>query len=70
MSFPSFSSLFFQFFWRLDVCGRVYVFHKSSFFGRFVVFCCGFVFWKLLIFLNSLQVVQAESELGGPGTSA
>jgi hypothetical protein len=27
-------------------------------------------FFKLVIFLNSLQMVQAESELGGPGTSA
>ncbi len=27
-------------------------------------------FFNLVIFLNSLQVVQAESELGGPGTSA
>jgi hypothetical protein len=27
-------------------------------------------FFKLVISLNSLQVVQAGSELGGPGTSA
>ncbi len=42
----------------------------SIFFGRFVVFSRGFVFYKLLIFNNLLQVVPAESELGGPGTSA
>jgi hypothetical protein len=34
--------------------------HKSSFFGRFVVFFRAFVFYKLLIFFNLLQVVQAE----------
>jgi hypothetical protein len=39
-------------------------------FGRFVVSSRGFVFCKLLIFNNLLQVVQAEPEPGGPGTSA
>ncbi len=46
------------------------MFHKLIFFGRFAVFSCGFVFYELLIFLNLLQVVQAESELGGPGALA
>jgi hypothetical protein len=36
------------------------VLYNSIFFGRFVVFSRGFVFRKLLIFLNLLQVVQAE----------
>ncbi len=40
------------------------------FFGRFVVFSRGFVCFQAGNFLNSLQVVQAESELGGPGASA
>jgi hypothetical protein len=49
----------------------IFVLYISIFFGRFVVFSRGFVFCKLLIFLNLLQVVQAQSELGGgPGTSA
>ncbi len=43
----------------------------SIFFGRFVVLSRGFLFCKLLIFNNLLQVVPAQSELGGgPGTSA
>ena len=46
------------------------MFHKLIFFGRFAVFSFGFVFYELLSFLNLLQVVQAESEFGGPGTSA
>ncbi len=34
-------------------------------------FLCGFVFGKLLIFNNLLQVVPAQSEFGGgSGTSA
>ncbi len=37
------------------------VLYNSMFFGRFVVyFFRGFVFCKLLMFLNLLQVVQAE----------
>ncbi len=38
------------------------VLYNSMFFGRFVVFFFfrGFVFCKLLMFLNLLQVVQAE----------
>jgi hypothetical protein len=59
-----------QFSRRLDVCGRIFVLHSSIFFGEFVVLSCGFV-CKLLIFDNLLQVVSAQSELGGgPGTSA
>ncbi len=43
----------------------------SIFFGRFVVLSRGFLFCKLLIFNNLLQVVSAQSELGGgPGASA
>jgi hypothetical protein len=49
----------------------IFVLYISIFFGRFVVFSRGFVFCKLLIFNNLLQVVPAQSELGGgPGTSA
>jgi hypothetical protein len=60
-----------QFFWRLDVCGRILVLYISIFFGRFVVLLCGFLLRKLLIFNNLLQVVPSQSELGGgPGTSA
>ena len=60
-----------QFSWRFNVCGRIFVLYSSISFGEFVVFSCGFVFWKLLIFNNLLQVVSAQSELGGgPGTSA
>jgi hypothetical protein len=65
------SSVCCQFSWRLDVCGRNFVLYILIFFGSFVVFSRGFLFCKLLIFLNLLQVVPAESELGGgPGTSA
>ncbi len=54
---------------RLSVVGFL-VLYNMIFFGRFVVFSRGFVFFQAGNFLNSLQVVQAESELGGPGTSA
>ncbi len=54
------SSVCCQFSWRLDVCGRIFVLYISIFFGRFVGFSRGFVFYKLLIFFNSSQVVQAE----------
>ncbi len=41
------------------------------FVGSFVVFSRGFLFYKLLIFNNLLQVVSSQSELGrGPGASA
>jgi hypothetical protein len=41
------------------------------FFGRLVVLLCGFLFRKLLICNNLLQVVPSQSELGrGPGTFA
>ena len=59
-----------QFSWRLDVCGRISVLYNLIFFGRFVVFR-DFVFDKSLIVYYLLQVVSAQSELGGgPGTSA
>jgi hypothetical protein len=49
----------------------IFVLYISTFFGRFVVLSRGFLFCKLLIFNNLLQVVPAQSELGGgPGTSA
>ena len=60
MSFPSFSSLFCHFFWWLDVCGKILccinrgVSLVESWFFR------DFVFYKVLSFLNLLQVVQAE----------
>jgi hypothetical protein len=59
-----------QFSWRLDVCGRnfAYIFRFSL--VDLWCFSCGFVFFQAGNFLNSLQVVQAESELGRPGTSA
>ncbi len=53
---------------RLSVVGFCFIY--SIFFGRFLVFSRGSVFSQAGNFLNSLQVVQAESELGGPGTSA
>ncbi len=54
---------------RISVVG--FLCYISIFFGRFVVFFSRFSYFsKLVIFFNSLQVVQAESELGGPGTSA
>ncbi len=53
---------------RISVVG--FLCYISIFFGGFVVFSRGFVFFQAGNFLNSLQVVQAESELGGPGTSA
>ncbi len=65
------SSVCCQFSWRLDVCGRNFVLYILNVCGSFVVFFRGFLFCELLIFLNLLQVVPAESELGGgPGTSA
>ncbi len=51
-------------------CGRIFVLYISIFFGRFVVFSRGFVFCKLLIFNNLLQVVPAESELRRSGAFA
>jgi len=56
MSFPSFSSLLCHFFLRSDVCGKILcsinrVSLVDSWFFR------DFVFYKLLIFLNLLQVV-------------
>ncbi len=56
-------------FWRLDVCGRIFVLCNFVFFGRIVVFLA-VPYFQAGNFLNLLQVVQAESELGGPGTSA
>ncbi len=48
-----------------------FVLYVSIFFGRFMVLSRDFLFCKLLIFNNLLQVVPAQSELGGgPGTSA
>ncbi len=55
--FFSVSSVCCQFSWRLDVCGRIFVLYISIFFGGFVVFSRGFVFCKLLILINLLQVV-------------
>ncbi len=69
---PSFllSSVCCQFSWRLDVCGRIFVLY-FAFLWYIVVFSRVFVFYQLLIFNNLLQVVSAQSELGGgPGTSA
>ncbi len=54
------SSVCCQFSWRLDVRGRISALFNSIFFGRFVVFSRGFIFCKLLIFFNLLQVVKAE----------
>ncbi len=55
---------------RISVVG-IFVLYISIFFGRFVVLSRGFLFCKLLIFNNLLQVVPAQSELGGgPGTPA
>jgi len=34
----------FQFSWRFNVCGRIFVLYSSISFGEFVVFSCGFVF--------------------------
>ena len=49
----------------------IFVLYILLFFGRLVVLSRGFLFCKLLIFNNLLQVVPAQSELGGgPGTSA
>ncbi len=48
----------------------IFVLYISIFFGGFVVLFA-VLFCKLLIFNNLLQVVPAQSELGGgPGTSA
>ncbi len=59
MSFLSFSSLFCHFIWRLDVCGKIlYSINRVSLVESW--FFRDFVFYKLLIFLNLLQVVQAE----------
>ncbi len=59
-----------QFFRWSDVCGRIFVLYNLIYFGRVVVFLAVPYFFQAGNFLNSLQVVQAESELGGPGTSA
>ncbi len=57
--------------WRLDVCGRIFALYILNFSGGFAVLSCGFLFRKLLIFNNLLQVVSSQSELGrGPGASA
>ncbi len=49
----------------------IFVLYFPIFFCRFVVLFRGFLFCRLLIFNNLLQVVPAQSELGGgPGTSA
>ncbi len=64
------SSICFQFSWRLDVCGRIFVLYILFSLVDLWYFLAVPNFFKLVIFLNSLQVVQAESELGGPGTSA
>jgi hypothetical protein len=49
----------------------IFVLYILIFFGRFAVLSCGFLFRKLLIFNNLLQVVPSQSELrGGPGASA
>ncbi len=47
-----------QFSWRLDVCGRNFGY---IFVGSFVVFFRGFLFYKVLIVNNLLQVVSQES---------
>jgi hypothetical protein len=39
-----------QFSWRLDVCGRIFVLYIPIFFGKYVVFSCGFVFLKVAEF--------------------
>ena len=38
------SSICFQFSWRLDICGRIFVLYILIFFGKSVVFSCDFVF--------------------------
>ncbi len=59
-----------QFSWRLDGCGRIFVLY-FDFLWYIVVFSRVFVFCQLLISNNLLQMVSAQSELGGgPGTSA
>jgi hypothetical protein len=56
---------------RLSVVGFFLFLYSSIFFGEFVVFLCGFCVLKVTDFSNLLQVVSAQSELGGgSGTSA
>ncbi len=52
------SSVCCQFSWRLDICGRNLVLY---FFGSFVVFFRGFLFYEVLIANDLLQVVSQES---------
>jgi hypothetical protein len=68
--FFSVSAVCCQFYWWLNVCGRISVLYNLIYFGRIVVFLAVPYFFQAGNFLNSLQVDQAESEPGGPGTSA
>ena len=67
--FSLLSSVCCQFSWRLDICGRNFCVIFSV--GSFVVVFRGFLFYKVLIVNNLLQVVSQESApWRGPGASA
>ncbi len=57
--FPFLSSVCCQFSWRLDICGRNFC--VTFFVGSFVVLFRGFLFYKVLIVNNLLQMVSQKS---------
>jgi hypothetical protein len=54
---------------RISVVGFLCYIFRFSLVDLWYFLAVSYLF-KLVIFINSLQVVQAESEFGGPGTSA